>query len=80
MQSIMDFSASNHIIGTTYLFTSYDTKRLTTQKVYISDGKQLSIVGYGDVKIPNSTLEDSFHVQDMPINLLSIYSSCKKTL
>ena len=58
----MDFGASNHMTGTTYLFTSYDTNKHTTQKVPVNDGKYLSIVGFGDVKVPNDTLEDVFPV------------------
>ena len=63
--------------ATTYLFTSYDTKRLTTHKVSISDGKQLSIIGHSNIKVTNGTLEDLFHVQVIPINLLYIYA-CQK--
>lgn len=36
------------------------------------------LVGFGDVKVLNGTLEDGFHAQCMPINLLSNYHACQK--
>ena len=45
----------------------------TSQKVSIGDGKQLSVIGSGNVNVTNGQLEDVFHVEHMPINLLSIY-------
>jgi hypothetical protein len=33
-----------------HCFSSYDTQKHTSHKVSIGDGKQLSIVGYGNVK------------------------------
>lgn len=35
-------------------------------------------MGFGDVTVPNGTLEYIFHVQGMPINFISIYHSCQK--
>jgi hypothetical protein len=75
---IMDSGASNHMTGTASLFTSYDNNKHTTQKVSISDGKQLSVVGSGNIQVPNGVLEDVFHVEGMPINLLSVYHACQK--
>ena len=46
---IRDLDAFNHINGSTYLYLSYETKRHTTKKVSISDGKQLLVVGSRDV-------------------------------
>ena len=51
----MDFGALKHMTGTSCLFSSYDTKRNTTRKVSVSDGKQISIVGSGDIKVSNGT-------------------------
>ena len=73
----MDFGASNHMVGITFLFSSYDTNTYT-HKVSISNGKQLLVVGSNDVKVPNGTLNDVFHVQGMPINFLSIYRAYQK--
>ena len=75
---ILDSGASNHMTSFAYLFNSYETKKHTTQKVYISDSNHLSVLGYGDVNVPNSTFEDVFHVQGIPINLLSIFHACQK--
>ena len=53
----MYYGSSIHIFGTTSLFTSYDTKRNTTRKVSVSDGKKISIVGSGDIKVSNGTCQ-----------------------
>ena len=44
----------------------------------IGNGKQLDVIGFGNVKVTNGQLEDVFHVQNMPINLLPIYRACQK--
>ena len=50
----------------------------TSQKFSIGDGKQLSVIGSSNVNVTNGQLEDVFHVERMPINLLSIYRACQK--
>ena len=74
----MYFGASNHTLGTTSLFNTYDNKKHTQHKVSISDGNHFSVLGYGNVHVPNDTLEYVFHVQGIPINLLSIFHACQK--
>ena len=76
----MDSVVSNHMTGTTSLFTSYATNRNTLQKVSISDGKYLLLVGFGNGKVPNGTLEDVFHVQGIPTNFLFIYFARQKVI
>ena len=49
-----------------------------SHKVSIGDGKQLSITGSGNINVANGQLKDVFHVENMPINLLSIYRACRK--
>jgi hypothetical protein len=44
----------------------------------LGDGKQLDVIGSSNVQVTNGQLEDVFHVQNMPINLLSIYRACQK--
>jgi hypothetical protein len=73
---IIDFGASNHMTGNDYLFTSYYNNKHSCQKVSIGDAKQLGVIGYGNMQLTNGQLEDVFHVQNMPINLLSIYRAC----
>ena len=73
----MDYGASNHMFGTTYLFNSHGNKNYTEHKVSISDGNHILVLGFGNVNVPNGTLEDLFHVQGIPINLLSIYRACQ---
>jgi hypothetical protein len=34
------------------------------------------MVGFGNVDVPNGVLEDVFHVEGMPINLVYVYCSC----
>ena len=68
----MDSGASKHTIENDFLFSTYDTNKHTSHKVSIGDGKKLSVVGSGNVHVSNGTLEDVFHVKDMPINLLSV--------
>ena len=72
----MDFGSSKDMTGNASLFTSYDTNKHSSQKFSIDDGKQLSIIGSGNINVANGQLEDVFHVQSMPINLLSIYRAC----
>jgi hypothetical protein len=60
------------------LFTSYDNNKHSSQKMSIGDGKQLDVIGPGNVQVTNGQLEDVFHVENMPINLLSIYHACQK--
>ena len=76
VECIMDSNASNHMTGLDFLLNSYDTKKHTQHKVSISDSNHLSLLGSGNVIVPNGTLEHVFHVQRMPINLLSIYHAC----
>jgi hypothetical protein len=64
--------------GNASLFTSYDKENNLAQKVSISDGNNISVVGSSNVDVPNGVLEDVFHVEGMPINLLSIYHACQK--
>ena len=75
---IMDSGASKHMTSDASLFTSYDNRKHISQKFFISNGKQLSIIGFGNVNVTNGQLEDVFHVERMPINLLSIYCACQK--
>ena len=56
------------------LFSSYDTNKLTSQKVSISDGKQVSIVGSSDVKFPNGTLNMFFMLRHS--HQFYLYLSC----
>ena len=74
---IIDSGASKHMTGNASLFYTYDTNTHTSQKVSIGDGKQLSVIGLGNVIVSNGTLEDVFHVKDMPINLVSVYCACQ---
>ena len=66
--------------GDASLFTSYDNRKHISQKVFVGDGKQLSVIGSGNVNVTNGKLEHVFHVEQMPINLLSIYCACQKGL
>jgi hypothetical protein len=75
----MDFGASNHMLDISSLFSSYDSHKHTSLKVSIVGGKQLPVVGSGNIKVPIGTLEDVFHVQYMPINFLSIYHAFQKS-
>ena len=59
------------------LFTFYDNNKHISQKVSIGDGK-LSVIYSGNINVANGQLEDVFHVENMPINLLSIYRACQK--
>jgi hypothetical protein len=68
MEWIMDSGASKHMMENTSLFTSYDNHKHSSQKVSIGDGKQIDIIGFGNVQVTNGQLEDVFHVQNMPIN------------
>ena len=72
----MDFGASKHMTGNAFLFTSYDNNKHISQKVSIGDGKQLSVIGSVNINVSNGQLEDVFHVENMPINLISIYRAC----
>ena len=74
----MDFGASKHMTRNDSLFTSYDNNKHSSQKVSIGDGKQLDVIGSDNVKVTNGQLEDVFHVQNVPINSLSIYHACQK--
>jgi len=76
MEFIMDYGACRHMTRNASSFYTYDTNIHTSQKVSISDGKQLSVVGSGNVKVSNGTLEDVFHVKYIPINLLCVYCAC----
>jgi hypothetical protein len=67
-----------HMTGNAYLFTSYDNNKHSSHKVSIGDGKQLDVIGSSNVKVTNCQLEDVFHVQNIPINLLYIYHACQK--
>jgi len=60
------------------LLTSYDKEKHQTQKISIRVGNNVSVIGSGDVDVPNGVLEDVFHVHEMPINLLFVYRACKK--
>ena len=46
---IMDSGASKHMIDNASLFTSYDNNKHSSQKVPIGDGKQLDVIGFGNV-------------------------------
>ena len=74
----MDYGASKHMTDKASFFTSYDDNKRSSQKVSIGDGKQLDVIGSGNVKVTNGQLENVFHVQNMPTNLLSIYHACQK--
>jgi hypothetical protein len=75
---IIDSGASKDMTGNASLFTSYDNNKHSPQKVSIGDGKQLDVIGSSNVKVTNGQLEDVFHVQNIPINLLYIYHACQK--
>ena len=62
MEWMMDSSVSNHMNGLASLLNYYDTKKHTTQKVSIRNGNHVSVLGSGNVDVPNGTLEDVFHV------------------
>ena len=79
MEWVMDYGSSNHMNVSCSLFTSYDNDRNTSRKVSISDDQYLSVLGYGNVKFHNGTLEDVFHVQGTLINFLSIYCASPKS-
>ena len=72
----MDYGASKHMTRNASLFTSYDNNKHSSEKVSIGDGKQLDVIGYGNVKLINGQFEDVFHVRNIPINFLSIYCAC----
>ena len=66
---IMDSGASKHMTGDVSLFNSYNNHKHISQKVSLkNDGKQLSVIGYGNVNVTNGQLEDVFHVEHMLIN------------
>ena len=69
---IMDSGASKHMASDASLFTSYDNRKHISQKFSIGDGKQLSVIGSGNVDVTNGQLEEVFHVEHMPINFLFI--------
>jgi hypothetical protein len=48
------------------------------QKVSISHGDNISIVGFNNVDVPNGVLEDVFHVEGMPNNFIFICQDYKK--
>ena len=75
---IMDSGASKHMTSDASLFTSYDNHKHISQKVSIGDGKQLFVIDSGNVNVTNGQLEDIFHVEHMPINLISIYCAHQK--
>ena len=74
----MDSGDSKHMAGNASLFTFYDNNKHISHKVFIGDGKQLSVIGSGNINVANGQLEDVFHVENMSINLLPIYSACQK--
>ena len=78
MEWIMDFGESKHMTGDASLFTSYDNHKNISQKFFIGDGKQLSVIGSDNVNVTSGQLEDVFHVEHIPINILSIYRACQK--
>jgi hypothetical protein len=80
MEWILDLGASNHMTGNASLFTSYDKEKHLAQKVSISDGNNISVVGFGNVDVPNGVLEDVFHVEGMPINFLLFIMLVKKDI
>ena len=79
MECTIDSGSSNHMNGSFSLFTSFDSNRNTSQKFSISDDQYLLVMGYGNVKVHNGTLEDVFHVQGTLINFLSIYCASPKS-
>ena len=74
----MDSGASEHMTGDASLFTPYENHKHISQKVSIGDGKQLSVIGSSNVNVTNGQLEDVFHVEHMPINLIFIYRADQK--
>jgi hypothetical protein len=52
----MDSSASKHMTDDASLFTSYDNNKHSSQKVSIGDGKQLDVIGFGNVQVTNGQL------------------------
>lgn len=80
LEWIMDSGASKHIPSNVSLFKSYYTNKNSSKKISIGDGKKLSAIGSGNINVANVNLEDVFHFQNMPINLLSIYHACQKGL
>ena len=70
---IMDSGASKHMTGNAYLFTFYDNNKHISQKVSIGDGKQLSVIGFGNINVANGQLEYVFHEYS---HQLSFYLSC----
>ena len=73
----MDSSAYQHMISNASLFTSYDNNEHISQKVSIGNSKQLFVIGSGNINVSNNQLEDVFHVENMPINFISIYCACQ---
>jgi hypothetical protein len=49
----MDNGASKHMTDNASLFTYYDNHKHSSKKVSICDGKQLDVIGSGNVQVTN---------------------------
>ena len=77
---VMDFGASKLMTGDASLFTSYDNRKHICQKVSIGDGKQLSVIGSGNVNVTNGQLEEVFMLNTCPLSYFLFIVLVKKGL
>jgi hypothetical protein len=69
---VIDFGASDHMIGMSHLFSSYNPCS-GGDKVRIADGSLSHVLGKGFVSVtPSMTLASVLHVPNLAANLLSI--------
>jgi hypothetical protein len=74
---IIDSGATNHMTGTSNLFTSY-TPCSGKDRVHVADGSTIPITGQGSIQCTNTlSLSSVLHVSNFPFNLLSISSITK---
>jgi hypothetical protein len=71
---IIDSGATNHMIGTSNLFTSY-TPCSGKDRVRVADGSTVPITGHRSIKCTNTlSLSSVLHVPNFPVNMLSVSS------
>lgn len=83
---LIDSGASEHMTSQRSMFTNYLPLSTLKRYVIVGDGRQLPVVGVGDVELSvfngdcyiKSTLNNVLHVPQMKINLFSVTSATKK--
>ena len=74
---IIDSGATNHMTGSSNLFSSY-TPRSGRDRVRIADGSSAPIMGCGTINCtPSLSLSSVLHVPNFPVDLLSVSSITK---